>query len=188
MQVIRKENDKLKTRINKVLELASLETKKQALEFTTVDVHVLLRDLLQEMAVEFERARAEIIFYERAEHRMIEADETHLKNAFRNLLENALKYTNQTPQIELITVNSDGYLRIDFKDNGIGIQQADQVRIFDKFYRVSTGDLHTVKGFGLGLNYVRQIVHAHRGDIAVGSKVGEGSTFTVRIPLRAVST
>jgi two-component system phosphate regulon sensor histidine kinase PhoR len=100
-----------------------------------------------------------------------------------NLLENALKYNDKTPIIEINTRLEEQKYYIEIKDNGIGISADDQKQIFDKFYRVSTGDLHQVKGFGLGLNYVKQVIEAHKGQITVKSKIGEGSTFTIELPI-----
>ena len=100
-----------------------------------------------------------------------------------NLLENALKYNDKIPIIEINTRVEEQRYFIEVKDNGIGISTDDQKQIFDKFYRVSTGDLHRVKGFGLGLNYVKQVVEANKGQITVKSKIGEGSTFTIELPI-----
>ena len=182
--LIRKENDKLKTRINKVLELASLESSTQALSFASVDLHQLMHELLEELHTETERSGATVDREWNATYTTVNADATHLKNAFRNLLENAFKYTADQPHITLQTTNETGTIRIVVRDNGVGIPKEALSRVFDKFYRVPTGDLHRVKGFGLGLNYVQQIVRAHGGSVSVQSKPGEGSSFVVDLPVK----
>jgi two-component system phosphate regulon sensor histidine kinase PhoR len=114
----------------------------------------------------------------------VEADEVHFSNIIFNLLDNALKYSDTTPYIELETLNTHtGSLAIKIKDNGIGMDKETQSRIFEKFFRAHTGNLHNVKGFGLGLSYVKAIVEAHNGKIKVESMPGKGSTFTVLLPL-----
>jgi two-component system, OmpR family, phosphate regulon sensor histidine kinase PhoR len=115
---------------------------------------------------------------------MARIDSAHLGNAVLNLLDNALKYSAQTIDIELRTYNRDGMLCIAVKDQGKGIPVADQKKVFQKFFRVSNGDLHEVKGFGLGLSYVSQVVRLHGGRIRLESESGKGSTFTVELPTK----
>ena len=113
----------------------------------------------------------------------IEADEVHFSNIIFNLLDNALKYSSGSPHILVETFkHGNGLLSIKIKDNGIGMDKETQTRIFEKFYRAHTGNLHNVKGFGLGLSYVKAIVDAHDGKIKVESMPGKGSTFTVTLP------
>jgi two-component system, OmpR family, phosphate regulon sensor histidine kinase PhoR len=111
------------------------------------------------------------------------ADEAHLANAIFNLLDNAIKYSLEEPVIRLSLTTSSGNAVITVSDNGIGLSKEQQELIFDKFYRVPTGNLHNVKGFGLGLNYVHYIVEAHNGEISVASKIGKGSSFTIILPI-----
>jgi two-component system phosphate regulon sensor histidine kinase PhoR len=111
------------------------------------------------------------------------ADKLHLTNVFNNLIDNAIKYCKEIPRISICTQNRSNELIIEVKDNGIGISSENQKRIFQKFYRVSTGNVHDVKGFGLGLSYVKTIINAHGGSISVNSELSTGSTFTVLIPL-----
>jgi two-component system phosphate regulon sensor histidine kinase PhoR len=107
----------------------------------------------------------------------------HLCNIFTNLLDNANKYSRETPQITVTTANAGGSLRITVEDNGIGMSEAQQRRIFESFYRVPTGNLHDVKGFGLGLAYVKTMVQAHGGTVEVRSEPGRGSRFEVILPI-----
>lgn len=121
-------------------------------------------------------------FIQGAVHSTLLADETHLFNVMYNLIDNAIKYTPQHPQISIETRDDSKGLRILIRDNGIGISSANQKKIFDKFYRVPKGNIHDVKGFGLGLSYVKQVIEAHQGTIVVSSEPGVGSTFEIFIP------
>ena len=110
---------------------------------------------------------------------------THLSNIIHNLLDNANKYTIENPEIVISTDNMGEMLRIIVKDNGVGLSNESKKHIFDKFYRVHTGDRHDVKGFGLGLSYVKAMVNAHKGDIRVVSELGKGSSFIISLPLKS---
>jgi signal transduction histidine kinase len=113
-------------------------------------------------------------------------DKLHFINVIYNLLDNAIKYTQSTPVISITTQNQNDQILISIKDNGIGISPENQRKIFQRFYRVPTGNLHDVKGFGLGLNYVKLIVEAHKGKISVESSLGNGSTFTIALPKESI--
>ncbi len=114
---------------------------------------------------------------------MVEGDKVHLKNVVLNLLDNAIKYTENTPEIVIRTRNIPHALEISVQDNGPGISKANQKRIFEKLYRIPTGNVHNVKGFGLGLSYVKSIVEQHGGTINLNSEIKKGSTFYIRFPL-----
>ena len=113
---------------------------------------------------------------------LVEGDRVHLTNVVFNLLDNAIKYSPDSPEITLGTAGSNGTVSIWVKDNGIGISRENLKKVFDRLYRVPTGNIHDVKGFGLGLNYVKIIVEKHGGTVSVDSTPGKGSTFTVTIP------
>jgi two-component system phosphate regulon sensor histidine kinase PhoR len=117
-----------------------------------------------------------------AETSAVNADPVHITNVVYNLLDNAVKYCDTTPQIKVKTTNDKKGIVIEISDNGIGIKREDLKMIFDKFFRVPTGNLHNVKGFGLGLYYVKLIIDSHYGKIEVKSKLGEGTIFTVSLP------
>ena len=113
----------------------------------------------------------------------LKADEVHFSNIIFNLIDNAIKYTNDAPAIKINTSTLGHFLAIKISDNGIGMSKETQSRIFEKFYRSHTGNLHNIKGFGLGLSYVKAMTEAHGGKVKVESIVGKGSTFTVMLPL-----
>lgn len=114
------------------------------------------------------------------------ADEVHITNIIVNLLDNAVKYCPSEPIIIVSTTSDNSGITISIKDNGIGISKENQKKIFDQFYRVPTGNIHNVKGFGLGLSYVKKIAEAHNGNISVESKQGHGSTFSIHLPYEQI--
>ncbi|MEL6923998.1 MAG: HAMP domain-containing sensor histidine kinase, partial [Bacteroidota bacterium] len=188
--VVKQENEKLKIHIDRVLELASLENEKQHLQKIKVDVNSLLEDLAKANQLKVEQHGARLVL-ERNEapgSKVAAAvelllDPDHFKNAVQNLIDNAVKYGHrQGLQIRLRVEPGEASCRIVVEDNGAGIAAAHQQKIFEKFYRIPTGNLHEVKGFGLGLSYVRQIVQAHGGTVRVESKPGQGSRFTLEFP------
>lgn len=183
LQLIEKENKQLKGHIDMVLELASLESGKFNLELRPAKIHALLQEVLSQFQPKLEDKKGRLRIASESIVTDLHIDQSHFQNMLNNLLENALKYNDKIPIIEINTRVEEQRYFIEVKDNGIGISTDDQKQIFDKFYRVSTGDLHRVKGFGLGLNYVKQVVEAHKGQITVKSKIGEGSTFTIELPI-----
>jgi two-component system, OmpR family, phosphate regulon sensor histidine kinase PhoR len=116
----------------------------------------------------------------------LKGDKLHFTNVLNNLLDNAIKYCNTIPEISIRAYNQEQRIVVEVKDNGLGILPENQKRIFQKFYRVPTGNVHDVKGFGLGLSYVKTIVEEHRGEIKLSSEMGKGSTFTLFIPLTKI--
>ena len=149
-----------------------------------LDTHQIIGKVADNMILQIQEKNGTLTLNLTAANHIIEADEVHFSNIIFNLLDNAMKYSNEAPHIELQTLNTgNGMLSIKIKDNGIGMDKETQSRIFEKFYRAHTGNLHNVKGFGLGLSYVKAIVDAHDGKIKVESTPGKGSTFTVILPV-----
>lgn len=181
--LIEKENEHLKEHINKVLELASLERSPYHLDKEEQDLHAILNDIADHFAVKLVEQGG--VLQKQFEARIATAkiDTIHFRNAIQNLLENAVKYNENEPEITIDTSNDTGMFLLSIRDNGIGISPEDQKYIFDKFYRVSTGNVHTIKGFGLGLSYVKQIIEAHGGSIKVKSQLGKGSIFNIALPI-----
>ncbi len=183
MQIIDNENDKIKSHTEKVLELASLENAKEQLQFELCDLHSLIKEVVNEFFPKSKHHTGEINCKLAASMYKIKIDEIHIKNILNNLLDNSLKYSERNARIEVATENDNSYFILSVKDNGMGISTSDQKLVFDKFFRASTGNLHTVKGFGLGLSYVNQVVKAHKGKITVESKIGEGTVFSIFLPI-----
>ncbi len=182
VEVIFDENKRLERQVERVLHAAVLDRGDLALNKTAVDAHLVIRRAVATVALHIEKRQGTLHCDLQARDSTIEADEVHLANLINNLLDNAEKYSPQRPVIRLATRSSDRGLFIEVSDRGIGMSGEAQRRIFDKFYRISTGNVHDVKGFGLGLSYVKAIVDAHGGQISVRSEPGSGSTFEVFFP------
>jgi two-component system phosphate regulon sensor histidine kinase PhoR len=182
-EIIKEENKRMNRHIESVLQSAILEKDSLQLNKETLHLHALLETAADR--VRFQHGSVEIRIAEEyeAENDKIFGDEMHLVNVFVNLLDNAVKYCKTVPEITIKTQNVDNEIRISFSDNGIGIKKDDIKEIFQKFYRVPTGNLHNVKGFGLGLHYVKSIIEMHGGTVGVESVYGKGSTFTLTLPL-----
>ncbi len=179
-QIIKDQNDRLKNQINKVLQMAIMDHGKLKLNKEELDVHQLVQEVVRSFELNPEDA-PRIKCQLQAQNSRVLADKVHLTNIIYNLIDNALKYVEGDPQIVLSTRDVQGKMELAVQDNGIGISPAHQKKIFQKFYRVPTGNLHNVKGFGLGLNYVRLIVKAHGWKIKLESSLGQGSTFLIRM-------
>lgn len=185
-EIIRNENDRLKKQVTKILQLAKLESDEILLnrEKFRLDETIQLITSSFSVMVEEKGGKLQTTFH--ASNIMITADEVHFINVVNTLLDNALKYTSAKPFIELIIDSDDKHVYLSVKDNGIGIEKEQQKKIFDKFYRVPTGNVHDVKGFGLGLNYVKMISIAHGWEIQVHSELNKGSNFTLIIPNKKI--
>ncbi len=183
VNLIRNQVDKLKNQIDKVLELASIEGKKNFIEKKLIDFKPVLLNLIKDFeqlaSLEHINFNSEV----KDGNYMMNCNSYHIENAINSLLENAKKYTKGSMAITLLAYKADNILCISVKDNGIGISEEDQKKIFDKYFRVSSGDVHDVKGYGLGLNYVKRIVTLHKGKIIVKSSFGKGSEFIIKLPL-----
>jgi two-component system phosphate regulon sensor histidine kinase PhoR len=182
IQIIGDENHRLGEMAEKILQTAILEKGNLHLRPEAIDMHSLITDAIRKIAIQIEIRDGVISQSLKAEHPLIKADKVHLSNVIYNLLDNANKYSPRKPQILVSTADADGGIYISINDKGMGISKANQKRIFEKLYRVPTGDVHNVKGFGLGLSYVKFIVEKHGGSIQVESEPGKGSTFTLFLP------
>ncbi len=182
IQIIGDENHRLGEMAEKILQTAILEKGNLHLRPEAIDMHSLITDAIRKIAIQIEIRDGVISQSLKAEHPLIKADKVHLSNVIYNLLDNANKYSPRKPQILVSTADADAGIYISVNDKGMGISKANQKRIFEKLYRVPTGDVHNVKGFGLGLSYVKFIVEKHGGSIQVESEPGKGSTFTLFLP------
>lgn len=182
VELIRRESDRLKKHIDKVLELATLESGKNILQFTLIDFRPELQRICEDFALLAEHDDMEFDFDLEVGTYPIRAEKFHLENVIVNLLENAKKYSDN-PIVKLKSFIQKGKLFIQISDNGQGMAKEDHDKIFRKYYRIKNGDVHKVKGYGLGLYYVQKIIKMHRGKIGVESELGKGTTFTISLKL-----
>ncbi|MEP7321537.1 MAG: HAMP domain-containing sensor histidine kinase [Saprospiraceae bacterium] len=181
-KIIRQENTRMLGQVEKVLQLAQLEKKDLQLKLSDINIHELLLSISEHVNLQIKSKKGKLQLNLEAADPIIEGDMTHISNILYNLLDNANKYTPDSPVIKVTTRNIQQGIEINIEDNGIGISRENQKNIFEKFYRVSTGNLHDVKGFGLGLSYVKVMVDAHQGQVQVKSMLGKGSTFQLYFP------
>jgi two-component system phosphate regulon sensor histidine kinase PhoR len=179
--IIENENQRLKQQVERVLQMARIEKEDLGLKKEKLDFHELINEAVKNKS--FQTAQASIQLKLEATTSTTTVDKLHMVNVLYNLLDNAIKYNNRKPEIQLATFTHNKMLQIEILDNGIGIHKDNLKKIFNRFYRVPTGNLHDVKGFGLGLSYVKRIVEAHDGKILVSSEPEHGSRFTILLPL-----
>ncbi len=182
INVINEENERLGLLTEKVLQTALIEKARIRLNITGLDVHELIDNAIHKIGLQVKARHGQIITRLHADYSYVHADKIHLTNVFSNLLDNANKYSPHAPHITVITENSSDGVLIHIEDKGVGISRVNQKKIFDNLYRVSTGNIHDVKGFGLGLSYVKNIVEKHGGTVTLQSEPPKGSRFTVFIP------
>lgn len=182
-EIIDEENKRLTGHIENVLQAARLDRGGLKLKSEKLDIHELLEDIILSFELRLENENGKLQANFKAQQPIINGDKMHITNALSNVIENAIKYRKETPlNVTISTQNSDSGVIITIADNGIGISKENQKMIFEKFYRVPTGNIHNVKGFGLGLSYVKIIVEAHHGTIRVNSELGKGSEFHIHLP------
>lgn len=178
--IIKNENMRLRQQVERVLQIASLTPRKVQLKNEMLDLHEIIRKAAVTFDVQLNDAEGSMELRLEAAQPFMRGDIVHITNVIYNLLDNACKYTNEKPHVVVSTSNHGQEIWISISDNGIGIPRQHQKMIFEKFYRVPTGNLHSVRGFGLGLFYVKTIVKAHSGKIEVESTPGKGSRFTIK--------
>lgn len=183
ISMIDEENKRLGMMAEQVLQSAVLEKGQLMLRQDKLDFHELIREAVASKMLQAKSRNGHIFADLKAEHCVVTGDKVHLTNVVLNLLDNALKYTEDIPQIVVRSRNIPNAIELSVTDNGMGISRANQKRIFEKLYRVPTGNVHNVKGFGLGLSYVKAVVEKMGGMIGVNSELKKGSTFYIRLPL-----
>ena len=184
-RIIKDESKRLGYQVEKVLQMAIFDHGKIKLKKKKTDINELVHNVITNFALQIENKNGAIEANLDAENAVLHADNVHFTNMISNLVDNAIKYSGDEPEIRVSTMNQKENLIIRVKDNGIGIKKEDQRRIFEKFYRVPTGNIHNVKGFGLGLSYVKKIAEEHNGSISLKSDPGMGTEFEISIPLNS---
>lgn len=181
--IILEESKKLSNQVEKILQMAILDKTDPKLKSDEIDMNEVIEQLVENYQLRFPD-NPEVFFIDlAAENAMIKGDHIHLSNVIDNLIDNAIKYSKEHPRIKISTFNTANKIVIRIEDNGIGMNKEDLRKIFDRFYRVHTGNVHDVKGFGLGLAYVKSMLDAHNGQIKVQSEPGKGSRFEVLLPI-----
>lgn len=184
IDVIKKENRRMNRQVEQVLEAAIADRKALKLDLDTFDLHELIYQISTTAEVEIKSKQGYISRLLQAKKVEILGDKVQLSNVISNLLDNAQKYSPNPPIITISTTNTADTVTFSVSDQGKGMTAEEQEKVFEKFYRVPTGNLHKVKGFGLGLSYAKAVIEQHGGNITLTSKLGEGSTFTVILPLK----
>jgi two-component system phosphate regulon sensor histidine kinase PhoR len=182
INVIKQENKRLETLTEHILQTATLERGQLLLRKEEIDLHLIIQQAVNNVGFHVMQKSGNITQNLNAEKSMIWADKVHITNLIYNLLDNANKYSPERPKIIISTENNQKGVIIKIMDHGIGISKTNQKKIFDKFNRISTGNVHNIKGFGLGLSYVKAIVNKHQGKIEIESELKKGSVFTVFLP------
>src|SRR5688572_10348437 len=181
--IIKEENKRMNKQVETILQAALLDKQEVQLNLKKLHAHEMIESALNNINLQVEQVQGSIEKQLEATTDVVLADEVHFTNLISNLLDNAVKYSKEGLLLKISTLNMGNQLRIKIEDNGIGMNKETVSRIFEKFYRAHTGNLHNVKGFGLGLSYVKTMVDAHHGSIKAESTLGKGSSFTISLPL-----
>ncbi len=180
--IILEENEKLRLQVEQVLSMTALERGEIPLQKTELDLHQLIKDALRSMSIQIENKEGYLDVNLEATQWVVMGDRTHLTNALSNLIDNAIKYSMAKPEIAIRTYNHDKDLVIEVSDKGIGIEKEYQKKVYEKYFRVPKGNVHDVRGFGLGLAYVKTIIELHGGTIDLESAKDKGTKITIHLP------
>lgn len=181
-EIILIENEKLSHQVEQVLSMTALERGEIPLHKSTFNMHLLIEDVLKTMSLQLENKQGHLKLTFDALKTDVLCDKVHLTNAITNLIDNSIKYSPLNPEVTIRTSNTENQLVVTIADQGIGIDKMHHSQVFDKFFRVPTGDVHDVKGFGLGLAYAKKIIELHDGMLSLQSESGKGTTFTLTLP------
>ncbi len=182
VKMIREENSRMLSQVENVLRISQLERSSQPIQKSIVNIHEIIVDAINHIQLILKDKSGTLKSDLRANQTLVNGNKSHLTSILVNLLDNAVKYCDQIPKVEVKTYNEESDLIMKIKDNGIGMTSDEQKKIFDKFFRAYSGDIHNVKGHGLGLAYVKKIIDLHKGEIKLKSKKNFGTIFTIRIP------
>ncbi len=185
-QLIKQENLRMKKQVENVLNMSKLERNEVQLFLKETNLRNLIKEITESFGLIIAQRSGTLEQEFTADRYIVKVDEFHISNALINLLDNANKYSPETPQIFVKTKNEGNWYVIEISDKGIGLDVDNNKRIFDKFFREETGNIHNVKGQGLGLSYVKKIIELHKGQVLVESRKGKGSTFTIKLPMNQV--
>jgi two-component system phosphate regulon sensor histidine kinase PhoR len=180
--IIKEENKRMNKHVETILQAALLDKQELKLNMQKVHAHDLLQNALNNHRLQIEDKQGRVELNQNAQNDLILADESHFTNMLSNLVDNAIKYSKENLVLRITTTNAGKRILIKVEDNGIGMNKETIKRIFEKFYRAHTGNIHNVKGFGLGMSYVKTVVDVHHGKMKVDSTLGKGSCFTVEVP------
>jgi two-component system phosphate regulon sensor histidine kinase PhoR len=187
-RIIQTESKRLGYQVERVLQMAVLDEGHLVLKKDAVEVGEIVSLVIQNFRLQVENKKGNISYTNEAASDVVYGDRVHLMNVITNLVDNAVKYSRGVPEIKVSLTSTGNALRFEITDNGIGISKENQKKVFDRFYRVSTGNVHDVKGFGLGLSYVKLIVEQHGGSILLSSEIDKGTTFSINLPLYTETT
>jgi two-component system phosphate regulon sensor histidine kinase PhoR len=181
--IIKEENTRMNKHVETILQAATMEKQDLKLNLSPIQVHTMIEQAIDNFKLQLHDKGGNFQLLLNAKNDTINGDEVHFFNLISNLIDNAIKYSKDTLELKISTHSTKNYFIMRFEDNGIGMSKETVKRIFEKFYRAHTGNVHNVKGFGLGMSYAKQVVDAHRGRIKVESIAGKGSIFTVEVPV-----
>ena len=184
VKMIREENKRLSLLVESILQTAILDKGEFKLKKSSIDLHLVIQNAIQNIQIQIEQKKGKVDLELNANQSNLMADKVHVTNIVFNLLDNAIKYSGENLHIRLKTENKNDGILFSVQDSGVGITKENIRKIFEKFYRVPTGNIHNIKGFGLGLSYVKAIVEKHGGNISVESELGKGSTFLIFLPFK----
>jgi signal transduction histidine kinase len=185
LEIAQSELNRLTLMTDKILKAGAFENREIAIEKKPVDLRALTQQVIDSLKLLFEKNKAQVSFEATGSSFEMEGEASHLTNLIYNLLDNALKYSLNEPTIKVLLQENVDHITLTVQDNGLGIPSEYKTKIFEKFFRVPTGDVHNIKGYGLGLSYVSSVVKAHGGEVNVESEPGKGSNFTLTLPKRA---
>jgi two-component system phosphate regulon sensor histidine kinase PhoR len=181
--IIKEENKRMNKHVETILQAALLDKQDLKLDMKKVHAHDMIQSALNNYQLQIQEREGKVELKLDAKDDEIIADENHFTNLLSNLIDNAIKYSKEHLLIKITTCNHNKHLQIKIQDNGIGMNKETVKRVFEKFYRAHTGNIHNVKGFGLGMSYVKTVIDVHKGRIKVESTPGKGSCFTVEVPV-----